>query len=95
MITATLEILQTDEPILIPESATELADSWALFSSLRQVVFECPLSLRVMIETNNVDLSGRFQLRFVERDYPFDFRGYSVETPPTDVACLAEISLQT
>jgi hypothetical protein len=58
----------------------ELGPNWALHSSLRQVVFESAVSLRIMIETDKVDLGGGFEIKFVDYDCAPDFPGYSVET---------------
>jgi hypothetical protein len=33
-----------------------------------------------MIETDNVDLDGDFEIKFVDCDCALDFYGYSVET---------------
>jgi hypothetical protein len=55
----------------------ELGKDWACGSSLRQVVFESALSLRRMIETGKVDLSGGFEITFVDYDCSMDLPGYS------------------
>jgi hypothetical protein len=65
--------------ILIPRSVKELRPDWALGSSLSQVVFESAMSLRMMIETEKVDLSGGFTIKFVEYDCTLDLAGYCVE----------------
>jgi hypothetical protein len=44
------------------------------------VVFESALSLRMMLETDKVDLSEDFEIGVVECDCVWDFPGYSVET---------------
>jgi hypothetical protein len=51
---------------------------------LREVVFESLLSLRIMIETDNVDLSQFFAIRFAQIDCELDFPGYYVQTVPGD-----------
>jgi hypothetical protein len=66
--------------ILISRSIKELGKDWALHSSLQWVTFESALSLRVMMETDKVDLSGGFEIRFVDCDCPLEFPGFSVET---------------
>jgi hypothetical protein len=47
---------------------------------LVSVIFESALSLRVMIETNNVDFPPCFEIQLVECDCTLDFPGYSAET---------------
>jgi hypothetical protein len=44
------------------------------------VIFESALSLRMMIETDKVDLGGNFCIRFAKRDCALDFPGYSLQT---------------
>jgi hypothetical protein len=58
----------------------ELANGWTHSSSLREVLFESALSLRVMIETGNIDLSDSFEIKLIDCDCFLDFPGYSVET---------------
>jgi hypothetical protein len=65
---------------VIPRSIKELTKDWADESSLREVIFESALSLRVMIETDKVELNQSFYIKFIERDCKLVFRGYSVET---------------
>jgi hypothetical protein len=57
-----------------------MSTNWALSSSLRQVIFESALSLRIMIETGKVDLTRDFEIKCIDCDCPLDFPGYSVET---------------
>jgi hypothetical protein len=66
--------------ILIPGSITELSEDWAHDTSLARVIFESALSLRVMIETDKVDLQEGFEIEFVACDCPLDFPGYSLQT---------------
>jgi hypothetical protein len=68
--------------ILIPRSIKELGKGWANPRSLRQVIFESALSLRIMIETGKVHLIQDFEIKFVEHDCGLDFRGYSVQPVP-------------
>jgi hypothetical protein len=68
--------------IVIPRSTRELRKDWALCSSLVYVVFESVVSLRTMIENDQIDLRKHFEIKFVDRDCGLDFRGYSVETVP-------------
>jgi hypothetical protein len=74
--------------IQIPRSIRELCKDWALHSSLRRVIFESALSLRMMIETDKVDLSQGFGIKFVESDCPLDFPGYSVQAIPDVSDCV-------
>jgi hypothetical protein len=67
-------------PIVIPWSIKELSKDWALSSSLRHVIFESALSLRKMIETDNVDLREGFEIKFAEYDCSSNLPGYSVQT---------------
>jgi hypothetical protein len=83
------------ESILIPRSVKNLSHNWAFRSSLRQVVFESALSLRMMIETDKVDLSEGFEIKFIDYDCALDFPGYSVEpvSGVDDLVHLVEISI--
>jgi hypothetical protein len=65
----------------------ELGPKWVRYSSLRQVVFESALSLRMMIETNKVDLSEGFEIKFVDYDCSPNLPGYYVET----VSCVDDL----
>jgi hypothetical protein len=58
----------------------ELSPKGARHSSLRQVVFESALSLHEMVETDKVDLSEGFRIKFVDYDSTPDLPRYSVET---------------
>jgi hypothetical protein len=42
--------------IQIPRAVKKLGSGWARDSSLGQIIFESALSLRIMIETDKVDL---------------------------------------
>jgi hypothetical protein len=64
--------------ILIPRSTKKLERCWARYSGLRKVVFESALSLRMMIETDNVDLSDALEVKFVNCDCPLEFPGYYI-----------------
>jgi hypothetical protein len=66
----------------------ELSQDWALQSSLRQVVFESAVSLRIMIESDKVDLIEGVEIKFVECDCPLAFPGYSVETVGDDTGAI-------
>jgi hypothetical protein len=76
--------------IVIPRSTRELRNGWARDSSLVCLIFESSLSLRTMIENDQVDLNPGFRIKFkkgftikfVDRDCGLDFRGYSVENVP-------------
>jgi hypothetical protein len=81
--------------IVIPQSIQELRKDWASRSSLHEVTFESALSLRKMIESDKVDLSSYFEVKFIERDCALDFPGYSVESVRTganDLFRLVKIS---
>jgi hypothetical protein len=58
----------------------ELSQNWADRSSLRQVIFESAMSLRIMIETDTVDLRPGFEIKFFEYDCSPDLPGSSIQT---------------
>jgi hypothetical protein len=66
-------------------------------SSLKQIIFESALSLRIMIETGKADLDGGVEIRFVDCDCALNFYGYSVETVQgsNDAIRLVRLSSQT
>jgi hypothetical protein len=70
------------ESLFIPGLIRELAKDWALMSSLRLVTFESASSLRAMIETDSVDLSGHFDIDIVVCDCELNFPGSSVVIGP-------------
>jgi hypothetical protein len=73
----------------------ELSKNWALGSSLRQVIFESAMSLRMMIERHKVDLSEGFEIKFVDYDCRVALPGYCVETVSgaDDLGHLVKISI--
>jgi hypothetical protein len=54
------------ESILIPRSMKELGSQWVRDSSLHVVMFESALSLRIMIQTDKVDLREGFVIQSLE-----------------------------
>jgi hypothetical protein len=67
----------------IPPSVSRLTANWAKNSSLARVIFESAASLRTMIETFNVDLSGNFDIAILHWDCELVVPGYSVHVIST------------
>jgi hypothetical protein len=68
--------------VSIPGSIQEMVKGWSRKSSLRSVIFQSAGSLRTMIEKDNVDLSGKWELNVAACDCELDFPGYSVDSAP-------------
>jgi hypothetical protein len=49
------------------------------FQLIPSVGLESALSIRIMLETDNIDLSEGFEIKLVECDCELDFPGYSVQ----------------
>jgi hypothetical protein len=64
------------QSIVLPWCIEDLRRDWAFGSSLCKVVFESGLSLRRMIESDEVDLSADFDLELLECDCALNFPGY-------------------
>jgi hypothetical protein len=58
---------------------TELCKDWDRESALHEVIFESALSLRRMIEAENIDLNPDFAIKFIDCDCALDFPGYFLE----------------
>jgi hypothetical protein len=71
------------QSICIPQSLNALCKSWALGSSLQTVVFESAASLAALIEGNDADLNGAFEIKILTYDCDLDLEGYSVDDRQT------------